>query len=66
MVDKQWEKVNREKELKKTEDEKFISGRYPGLTLLPDGLRYKILIAGNGNKPSDGCEIVAKLPGTAD
>ncbi len=63
MVDKQWKLINREAELKKSEDAKFISARYPGLTLLPDGLRYKILVPGSGNKPSDGSEIIARYEG---
>jgi cyclophilin family peptidyl-prolyl cis-trans isomerase len=63
MLDKQWKKVNNEKESKKSADEKFITSNYPGLTSLPDGLRYKILAEGSGNKPSDGSSLVIKYEG---
>jgi carboxypeptidase Q len=63
MLDKQWKKVNYEMESKKYEDEKFITSNYPGLTSLPDGLRYKILANGSGNKPSDGSSLVIKYEG---
>ena len=54
MVDKQWRKVNYEKELRKQREEKFIAENYKGLTALPDGLRYKILVPGKGNSPVEG------------
>jgi cyclophilin family peptidyl-prolyl cis-trans isomerase len=63
MVDKQWKKVNAEKESRKSEDEKFISSKYPGLTSLPDGMRYKILVEGSGNKANDGQELQVKYEG---
>jgi FKBP-type peptidyl-prolyl cis-trans isomerase len=63
LVDKQWKKVNDEKENKKSESEKFISSRYPGLISLPDGLRYKILIPGKGNKPSGASVLILKYDG---
>ena len=49
-----WGKVNLAKEERKSREEKFISENYPGLQTLPDGLRYKILTDGEGNKPSEG------------
>jgi carboxypeptidase Q len=57
LVDRQWKKVNSEHEAKKIHDEKFIAETYPGLTTLPDGLRYKIEVNGSGNPPSEGSEI---------
>jgi peptidylprolyl isomerase len=54
LLEKQWKKVNYEKEAKKTETEKYISANYTGLTNLPGGLRYKILVPGKGNAPSKG------------
>jgi cyclophilin family peptidyl-prolyl cis-trans isomerase len=54
MVDKQLRKVNYEKEQLKQREEKFIAENYPGLTALPDGLRYKILASGKGNSPVEG------------
>ena len=54
LVDKQWRKINFEKEIRKTRDEKFINDNYPGLTSLPNGIRYKILIQGTGSVPVDG------------
>jgi carboxypeptidase Q len=54
MVDRQWRKVNYEKELRKQREEKFIAENYPGLTALPDGLRYKILVPGKGKCPVEG------------
>jgi FKBP-type peptidyl-prolyl cis-trans isomerase len=63
LVDKQWNKVNTEKENKKSEDEKFISAKYTGLTTLPDGLRYKILVNGTGSVPSQGNRLLVKYEG---
>jgi cyclophilin family peptidyl-prolyl cis-trans isomerase len=57
LVEKQWRKVNYEKEQRKTRDEKFISANYPGLTSLPNGLRYKVLVEGKGNNASDGSVV---------
>lgn len=53
LVDRQWKKVNYEKEQRKSREEKFITENYPGLTVLPDGLRYKVLAQGKGNSPVD-------------
>lgn len=63
MVDKQWKKVNAEKESRKSEDEKFITSKYPNLNSLPDGMRYKILVEGSGNKASDGAVLQLKYEG---
>ncbi|HEY5470162.1 MAG TPA: peptidylprolyl isomerase, partial [Bacteroidales bacterium] len=54
LVDKQWRKVNYEKGMKQTRDDKFIADNYPGLTTLPNGIRYKVLVQGNGNPPAEG------------
>jgi carboxypeptidase Q len=63
LMDKQWKKVNHEKELKKEEVEKFISTNYQGLTSLPDGLRYKTLIEGKGGTPENGSLLSIKYKG---
>jgi peptidylprolyl isomerase len=63
LVDKQWRKVNSEHEAKKISDEKFISDNYSDLTLLPDRLRYKTIVKGTGNKPSEGSELKVSYTG---
>lgn len=60
LVENQWKKINNECEMKKIQEEKFISSNYPGLTTLPNGLRNKILIEGKGNCPLDGSEMQIK------
>jgi carboxypeptidase Q len=54
LVEKQWKKVRSESEVRKMTDEKFIAENYPGLTTMPDGLRYKILEQGKGDIPPAG------------
>jgi cyclophilin family peptidyl-prolyl cis-trans isomerase/FKBP-type peptidyl-prolyl cis-trans isomerase len=54
LLDKQWRKINFEKETRKAREDKFIADNYPGLQSLPDGLEYKILIQGKGNTPAEG------------
>ena len=63
LADKQWRKVNFEKEARKSREEKFITENYPGLQALSDGLRYKILVQGKGNKPADGSVLSIKYTG---
>ena len=63
LLDKQWRKVNYEKEIRKEKEEKYIAEKYPGLTSLPDGLRYKILKNGKGNNPGDGSVLTLKYSG---
>ncbi|MGC1391950.1 MAG: peptidylprolyl isomerase [Bacteroidales bacterium] len=63
LVDKQWRKVNFEKDARKIREEKFITDNYPGLQTLSDGLRYKILMQGKGNKPKDGSVLSLKYSG---
>jgi carboxypeptidase Q len=63
LTDKQWRKVNYEKEIKKESEESFISVNYPGLTTLPDGLRYKILVQGKGNNPAEGALLSVRYSG---
>jgi FKBP-type peptidyl-prolyl cis-trans isomerase len=63
LADRQWRKVNSEKAEKKAGDEKFISDNYKGLQILSDGLRYKVLEQGKGNKPSDGSVLTVKYTG---
>jgi cyclophilin family peptidyl-prolyl cis-trans isomerase len=56
LLDAQWKKVNSEKEKRRMMEEKYISENYPGLTSLPDGLRYRILAEGKGT-PVPGSEL---------
>ena len=63
LLDTQWEKVNFEKEAGKSREEKFIADNYPGLQTLSDGLRYKVLVPGKGNKPKDGSVLSIKYNG---
>jgi carboxypeptidase Q len=63
LVEQQWKKVNYEKENKKLLLEKYIADNYPNLTTLPDGLRYKILIQGQGNSPSNGSVVKVSYNG---
>jgi carboxypeptidase Q len=63
LVEQQWKKVNYEKENKKLLLEKYIKDYYPELTTLPDGLRYKVLIQGQGNTPSNGSVIKVSYSG---
>jgi hypothetical protein len=39
LVEKQWRKVNNDRQLKKLNEEKFIAENWPDLDTLPDGLR---------------------------
>lgn len=59
----QWDKVNRERELRKSKDDKFISDNYRDLTSSGDGLKYKILVHGKGDKPSVGSHTFIKYKG---
>jgi len=54
MLDRQWRKVKNEKEMRIAKEAKFIEETYPGLTTLPDGLKYKIIKEGKGELPSAG------------
>jgi peptidyl-prolyl cis-trans isomerase A (cyclophilin A) len=63
LVDKQWRKVNYEKEFRTAKDEKFIIDNYPGLTLLPNGVRYKVLMQGTGNLPAEGTALSVMYTG---
>jgi carboxypeptidase Q len=63
LVEKQWKKVNYEKENKKLFLEKYIADNYPGLATLPDGLRYKVLIQGQGNSPTNGSVVKVSYNG---
>jgi carboxypeptidase Q len=63
LLDKQWKKVNFDKEARKIREEKFIAENYPGLQTLSDGLRYKVLVPGKGNKPKDGSVLSIKYSG---
>src|SRR5664279_4095828 len=63
LVEQQWKKVNYEKENKKLLLEKYIADNYPNLTTLPDGLRYKILVQGQGNSPSNGSVVKVNYNG---
>ena len=63
LVEQQWKKVNYEKENKKLLLEKFIADNYPGLTTLPSGLKYKVLIQGQGNSPADGSVVKVNYKG---
>ena len=63
LVDKQWRRVNNEKDMRKSLEEKFISENYPGLTALPDGLRYKVLVQGKGSSPVEGSVLNIRYSG---
>jgi len=63
LVDRQWRKVNQEKEMKKLREEKYIAENCPGLTTCRDGLRFKILVPGNGNRPVEGSIMTIKYNG---
>lgn len=63
LVDKQWRKVNWEKETKKSGEEKYITENYPGLITRPDGLRFKVLIPGKGDNPLEGSSISVMYKG---
>jgi cyclophilin family peptidyl-prolyl cis-trans isomerase len=63
LVEKQWEKVNRDAAVRKISDEKFLTDNYPGLTTLPDGLRYKILVQGKGEQPVKGSVLKSAYTG---
>ena len=63
LVDKQWRKVNYDKDVRKAREEKFITENYPGLDTLADGLRYKVLVQGKGNTPSNGSILNIKYTG---
>jgi len=63
LLDEQWRKVNEEKKKKEADEAKFIADNYPGLITLPDSLRYKILVAGTGNLPSEGAELTVSYRG---
>jgi len=57
LVDRQWKKVNYEKEKRKSREEKFITENYPGLQVHPDGLWFKVLVKGKGDSPVDGSVV---------
>jgi carboxypeptidase Q len=63
LVQQQWKKVNYEKENKKLLLEKYIADNYPGLLTLPDGLRYKVLLQGQGKSPVIGTRVKVKYTG---
>jgi cyclophilin family peptidyl-prolyl cis-trans isomerase len=63
LVEKQWRKVKYESETRKLRDEKFLADNYPGLTTLPDGLRFKVLVPGKSGKPPVGSLMVVKYSG---
>ncbi len=54
LVDKQWRKVNYEKSFRDAQKERFIAENFPGLTSLPNGLRYKVLVPGTGSTTTEG------------
>ena len=63
LVDNQWKIVKEQESKRKTEDETFIAGNYPGLTDFTDGIRFKILKEGTGSKPVKGAELTASYTG---
>ena len=63
LVDKQWRKINYDKALRKSREEKFIAENYPGLVALNDGLKYKVLVQGKGNAPAEGSVLTIKYNG---
>jgi cyclophilin family peptidyl-prolyl cis-trans isomerase len=63
LLERQWEKVNSDKEKRKLMEEKFISENYPGLKSFPDGLRYKVLATGKGKSPAVGSSVEVSYSG---
>lgn len=63
LVENQWKKVNQEAVLKKSNDEQFLTLNYPGLTISPEGVRYRILSPGKGDVPADGSVIKLSYTG---
>jgi carboxypeptidase Q len=63
LVDRQWRIITWEKEAKKLREEKYIAENYPGLTTLPDGLRFKVLVPGKGEKPVGGSAMTVLYKG---
>ena len=63
LTDKQWRKVNYDREMRKLQEERFFADNYAGLTSLTDGIRFKILSNGNGASPSDGDMLSVKYSG---
>lgn len=63
LVDKQWIKVRSELKLKNLREEKSIRQNYPDLDSLPDGLRYKVLVKGNGRPPAGSTVLTIMYTG---
>jgi cyclophilin family peptidyl-prolyl cis-trans isomerase len=63
MLDYQWNKVKQEEKTRKENDEKFISGNFPGLIATASGLRYKILNPGSGDHPPKGSVLNVSYTG---
>jgi peptidylprolyl isomerase len=63
LVNRQWRKVKSEEEIRKIKDEKFISDNFPGLISTSSGLRYKVLVSGQGNSPSSGSQMSVSYSG---
>jgi cyclophilin family peptidyl-prolyl cis-trans isomerase len=63
LVNEQWKKVNIEKQKKEEAEAKYISENLPDLITLPDSLRYKILLPGQGDKPAEGSELTVSYSG---
>ena len=66
LADKQWRKVKYYSGQKSSREEKFIADNYPGLTSLPDGLRYKVLVSGKSGSPGDGSSLIVKYSPAED
>jgi carboxypeptidase Q len=64
LVERQWAIIKRENEAKKITDDKFISASYPGMTTLPDGVKYKILTEGKGATPAEGEKLGVSYSGS--
>jgi cyclophilin family peptidyl-prolyl cis-trans isomerase len=63
LIDRQWQIVKQENELKHTRDEKFITDNYPGLIKISGGLRFKDLKKGKGTVPSDSSLLTISYAG---
>jgi len=63
LVDNQWKIVKEQEAKRKESDEKFINENYPGLTVFNEGIRYKVLKEGSGNKPAKGSEMTVSYTG---
>ncbi len=63
MVDDEKEKVKMNYEKRMKDEAEWINNNYPGLTETPNGIKYKILKEGTGEKPVQGDSLKVKYSG---